>query len=50
MLLDMAPGPARFGARPVGGLPTTWAVPPVLISELELRGEPGSQRRALPAP
>ena len=50
MLLDMAPGPARFGAGPVGGLPTTWAVPPVLISELELRGEPGSQRRALPAP
>jgi hypothetical protein len=50
MLLDMPPGPARFGVGPVGGLPTTWAVPPVLITELELRGSPGTQRRALPAP
>lgn len=48
--LDAEPGPQRFGIGPVGGLPVTWSVPPVLIGELELHGAGGREQRVLPPP
>lgn len=48
--MDAAPGPQRFNIGAVGGLPTSWAVPPVLISELEMHGGGGREQRALPPP
>ena len=34
----------------VGGMPGSWSVPPVLVSELELVGNRGGERRELPRP
>ena len=48
--LDAEPGPQRFGIGPVGGLPVTWSVPPVLVGELELHGGGGREQRVLPPP
>jgi predicted Zn-dependent protease len=49
-VMDGAPGPQRFSVGTVGGLPASWAVPPVLITEMELRGSGGVEQRALAAP
>lgn len=49
-VMDASPGPQRFSIGAVGGLPASWAVPPVLISELELHGSGGREERALPPP
>lgn len=49
-VLDTTPGGGRFSIGPVGGLPACWAVPPVLITELELRGSGGQQPHIIPAP
>lgn len=49
-VMDAAAGSQRFGIGAVGGLPASWAVPPVLISELELHGSGGSEERVLTAP
>lgn len=48
--LDTRPDRSRFAIGPVGGLPVTWVVPPVLITELELRGSAGGEPRILPRP
>ena len=49
-VLDGPPDRSRFNLGEVGGLPATWIVPPVLITELELRGASGGEPRVLPAP
>lgn len=49
-VLDTAAGPDRYTIGPVGGLPATWVVPPVVITELELRGHGGHETRLLPPP
>ena len=49
-VMDSAPGPGRFSIGAIGGLPATWSVPPVVITELELRGAGGSDPRVIPAP
>lgn len=48
--LDTRPDRSRFAIGPVGGLPVTWVVPPVLITELELRSSTGGEPRVLPRP
>lgn len=49
-VLDTGPGPGRFSLGSVGGLPACWATPPVLITELELRGSGGQQTHLIPPP
>lgn len=49
-VMDGAPGAGRFGIGAVGGLPTTWMAPPVVIRELELRGQGGREPRVLTPP
>jgi TldD protein len=49
-VMDGAPGPQRFSVGTVGGLPASWAVPPVLVTEMELRGSGGVEQRVLPPP
>ncbi len=49
-VMDGAPGPGRFSVGSVGGLPASWAAPPVVITELELRGSGGVEPRAVPPP
>ena len=49
-VLDAPAGPRRFSIGLVGGLPAAWAVPSVVVTELELRNVGGSQPRLLPAP
>lgn len=49
-VMDAAMGPRRFNIGAVGGLPGTWSTPPVVITELELRGHGGSEPRAVPPP
>ncbi|MDP2305199.1 MAG: metallopeptidase TldD-related protein [Pseudomonadota bacterium] len=49
-MLDGPPGPARYQIGPTGGLATTWDVPSVLITELEIAGSAGGEPRALPMP
>ncbi len=49
-VLDAGAGSRRFSIGAIGGLPATWAVPSVLITELELRGSGGREPRVLPAP
>ena len=48
--LDGPPGPARYQIGPTGGVPVTWDVPSVLITEMELVGGGGGEPRALPLP
>ncbi|MFN7147312.1 MAG: hypothetical protein ACK4YP_26325, partial [Myxococcota bacterium] len=48
--LDGPPGPARYQIGPTGGIPVTWDVPSVLITEMELVGGGGGEPRALPLP
>lgn len=49
-VLDAAPDSGRFNLGEVGGLPVTWVVPPVLLSELELHGAGGGEPRVIPPP
>lgn len=49
-VLDAPPGPRRFSLGTVGGLPASWSVPPVVVTELELRQVGGGQPRAIPRP
>lgn len=49
-VMDAAPGPQRYGIGTLGGLPASWAVPAVLVGELELSGAPGREQRVLPMP
>ncbi|MCB9745838.1 MAG: hypothetical protein H6741_06375 [Alphaproteobacteria bacterium] len=49
-VLDSNPGPARFHVGAVGGMPASWAAPPILISELELNGDKGGEPRTVPPP
>ena len=49
-VMDGAPGSQRFSVGSVGGLPSSWSVPPVLITEVELRGSGGVETRVLEAP
>ncbi len=49
-VMDAAPGSQRFGIGTLGGLPASWAVPAVLIGELELSGSPGREQRVLKMP
>lgn len=49
-VMDGAPGSQRFSVGTVGGLPSSWAVPPVLVTEMEMRGTPGVEQRVLPPP
>lgn len=47
-VMDSSPGPGRFSVGTIGGLPATWQVPAVLITELELRGSGGTEKRVIP--
>lgn len=49
-VLDGPPDSTRFNIGAVGGLPVTWMVPPVLITELEIHGRGGGEARVLAAP
>ena len=49
-LMDTAPGSGRYSIGSVGGLASTWSAPAVVITELELRGNGGSEKRVLEAP
>ncbi len=49
-VMDAAPGPQRFSIGPIGGLPASWSVPSVLVSEVELHGGGGREPRVLPPP
>jgi hypothetical protein len=46
-MLDGAPGPERFTIGSTGGVPTTWEVPSVLLTEMELEPSPGGEPRVL---
>ena len=48
--LDIQPGPTRFHIGAIGGIPVAWAVPPVLIEEVELVGNTGGEKREIPRP
>ncbi len=47
-LLDGAPGTGRWHIGPTGGIPVTWSTPSVLITEMELVGNPGGEPRVIP--
>jgi TldD protein len=49
-VMDAASGSRRFSIGSVGGLPASWSAPSVVLSELELRGSGGADRRVLAAP
>ena len=48
--LDAAPGSGRYNLGAVGGLPVSWSVPAVVITEMELRGGSNPEPRAYPPP
>ncbi|MBK7759063.1 MAG: hypothetical protein IPI35_22240 [Deltaproteobacteria bacterium] len=48
--LDVQPGPSRFHIGAIGGIPVAWAVPPVLVEEVELVGNTGGEKREIPRP
>ncbi|MFT5683205.1 MAG: TldD protein [Myxococcota bacterium] len=49
-LMDATPDSNRYSIGSVGGLPSTWSAPSVVITELELRGSGGGERRLLAPP
>jgi len=49
-MLDGGGTSERFALGEAGGIPVSWAVPSVLISELELRGNSGGEPRVIPRP
>jgi hypothetical protein len=48
--LDGPPGPGRFQIGPTGGIPVTWDVPAILVTEVELTGSGGGEPRVLKVP
>jgi hypothetical protein len=49
-VMDVPGSSGRSGIGEVGGLPATWSAPQILISEIELRGQPGGEQRVIPPP
>lgn len=49
-MLDGPPGLSRYQIGPTGGVPVTWMVPPVLVSEVELVSRAGGEPRVLTLP
>ena len=49
-VLDGPPGASRFSLGSVSGLPASWSVPPVLVSELELTARTTGESRVLQPP
>ncbi len=49
-VMDSTPDSGRYSIGTVGGLASTWSAPAVVITELELRGSGGSERRILEPP
>lgn len=49
-VLDAGAGPQRYTLGAVGGLPAAWRVPPILVTEVELRGRSGGEVREIPRP
>jgi TldD protein len=49
-MLDGSGTSERFTLGEAGGSPVSWSVPPVLISEMELRGNAGGEPRVIPRP
>ena len=49
-MMDVPGSTGRFGLGVTDGLPVTWDAPQVLISEIELRGQPGGEQRIIPPP
>jgi len=49
-VMDSPSGTGRFSIGPTGGLPATWDAPSILISEIELTGQPGGEQRIIPQP
>jgi len=49
-MMDRSANTSRFSLGPVDGLPVTWTAPPVVISEIEIRGKPGGEQRIIPPP
>jgi hypothetical protein len=45
--LDGPPGTGRYTIGTTGGVPTTWNVPSVLVSELELEPAVGGEPRVI---
>ena len=40
----------RYGLGNTGGIPVSWSVPSVLITEMEIRGQGGQELRVIPKP
>ena len=49
-MLDTSGTSERFTLGEASGVPVSWSVPPVLISEMELRGASGGDKRLIPKP
>ena len=49
-MLDGSGTSERFTLGEAGGVPVSWSVPAVLISEMELRGHSGGEARIIPRP
>jgi len=49
-MLDGSGTSERFTLGEAGGIPVSWAVPSVLIAEMELRGSSGGEPRVIPRP
>ncbi len=49
-VLDAPPGGRRYSIGAVGGLPASWSVPAVVVTELELRYSGNPQPRMIPPP
>ena len=49
-VMDTVPGAQRYAIGAVGGLPSTWSAPAVVITEMELRGGGGAEQRVVPPP
>lgn len=48
--LDGPPGPGRFQIGPTGGIPVSWEVPAILVTEVELTGSGSGEPRVLKIP
>jgi len=48
--MDDSLASGRFSIQKFGGQPVSWAVPAVVIGEMEMRGSSGGEDRVIPAP
>jgi hypothetical protein len=48
--MDDSSSSGRFSLQKFGGQPVSWAVPAVVIGEMELRGSSGGEGRVIAAP